>query len=62
MRIRNYHGGGLWTIEEDSGQLYLAVLSRESSDAVLLLQERRRASGEAYGRPRQRSAADGRTA
>jgi hypothetical protein len=34
MRIKRDHGGGLWTIEADGGQLYLAVLSREVSDAA----------------------------
>jgi hypothetical protein len=29
LRISRDHGGGLWTIEDDEGQLYLAVLSRE---------------------------------
>jgi hypothetical protein len=32
MRVKRDHGGGLWTIESDSGQLYLAVLSREVSE------------------------------
>jgi hypothetical protein len=34
MRVKRDHGGGLWTIEQDNGQLYLAVLSREVSDAA----------------------------
>jgi hypothetical protein len=34
MRVKREHGGGLWTIEDDRGQLYLAVLSREVSDAA----------------------------
>lgn len=32
MRIKRDHGAGLWTIEDDQGQLYLAVLSREVSE------------------------------
>jgi len=32
MRVSRDHGGGLWTIESDSGQLYLAVLSPLSSE------------------------------
>jgi len=31
MRISRDHGGGLWTIESDEGQLYLAVLSKRDS-------------------------------
>jgi hypothetical protein len=50
MRIRRDHGNGLWTIESDSGQLYLAVLSRESSTAVSQLEERRAADGTAFRR------------
>jgi hypothetical protein len=34
MRVKRDHGGGLWTIESDYGQLYLAVLSREVSEAA----------------------------
>jgi len=45
MRVRRDHGGGLWTIESNSGQLYLAVLSRESDDAVRRLDEARAAHG-----------------
>ena len=48
IRIQRDHGGGLWTMESREGQLYLAVLSRESSAAVARLQEARRASGKAY--------------
>jgi hypothetical protein len=32
MRVSRDHGGGLWTIESEHGQLYLAVLSPLSSD------------------------------
>jgi len=48
MRIRRDHGGGLWTIEDNEGQLYLAVLSRESSASVARLEEARAASGTKY--------------
>jgi hypothetical protein len=34
MRVKRDHGGGLWTIEDSEGQLYLAVLSREVSEAA----------------------------
>lgn len=29
-RVVRDHGGGLWTFEDDRGQMYLAVLSREN--------------------------------
>lgn len=32
LRVARVHGGGLWTLEDNKGQLYLAVLSRENSD------------------------------
>lgn len=32
LRVARDHGGGLWTFEDDRGQLYLGVLSRENSD------------------------------
>lgn len=32
LRVVRDHGGGLWTFESDSGQMYLAVLSREVSE------------------------------
>jgi len=48
MRVRRYHGGGLWTIEHIDGQLYLAVLSRESNEQCTALREARRADGSAY--------------
>jgi len=32
MRVSRDHGGGLWTIESDEGQMYLAVLSPLSDD------------------------------
>ena len=48
IRIKRDHGGGLWTMESREGQLYLAVLSRESSAAVASLIEARRASGTRY--------------
>jgi hypothetical protein len=41
MRISRDHGGGLWTIESDSGQLYLAVLSPLSDELRRRREERR---------------------
>jgi len=32
LRVSRDHGGGLWTFEDQDGQLYLAVLSRELTD------------------------------
>lgn len=32
IRVVRDHGGGLWTLEADSGQMYLAVLSRQNSE------------------------------
>lgn len=32
LRVVRDHEGGLWTLEDNSGQLYLAVLSREVSE------------------------------
>lgn len=29
LRVKRDHGGGLWTFEDNDGQLYLAVKSRE---------------------------------
>jgi hypothetical protein len=29
LRVHRDHGGGLWTFEDNTGQLYLAVKSRE---------------------------------
>jgi len=43
MRVSRDHGGGLWTIESDDGQLYLAVLSPLSDD-IRRQREQHRAS------------------
>lgn len=32
LRVVRDHGGGLWTFEDGTGQMYLAVLSREVSE------------------------------
>jgi hypothetical protein len=45
LRVDRDHGGGLWTLEDNRGQLYLAVLSRENSRLKSDLQELRRAEG-----------------
>ena len=42
MRVRRDLGGGLWQLEDTTGQLYLAVLSRPSSDAVRLVMANKR--------------------
>lgn len=50
IRITRDHGGGLWTMEADDGQLYLAVLSKSVEDFRRERDEQRRASGETYRR------------
>jgi len=47
MRVVRDHGGGLWTVEGNDGQLYLAVLSKENSARRRGLIEQARASGKA---------------
>ena len=42
MRVRRDLGGGLWQLEDTTGQLYLAVLNRPSSDAVRLVMANKR--------------------
>lgn len=45
LRVDRDHGGGLWTFEDNTGQLYLAVLSRENTERRRDLQELRRSEG-----------------
>ena len=42
IRVSRDHGGGLWSLEDDAGQLYLAVLSYENSRIRRELAEKRR--------------------
>lgn len=48
MRVVRDNGGGLWTLEDNTGQLYLAVLSREVSDHRRARAEADRAEGQPY--------------
>lgn len=48
LRVVRDEGGGLWTLEDSTGQLYLAVLSRENTRIRRGLIEAARASGRAY--------------
>lgn len=41
VRVVRDHGAGLWTFEDDSGQMYLAVLSREVSEHRRLVEASR---------------------
>jgi hypothetical protein len=45
LRVRRDHGGGLWTFEDNEGQLYLAVKSREVSETIRALEVERQAAG-----------------
>lgn len=49
LRVVRDHGEGLWTLESDDGQLFLAVLSRSNTVIRRGLEEKRRADGSAYG-------------
>jgi hypothetical protein len=51
-RVVRDHGGGLWSLEDNGGQLYLAVLSRENSEMRRERIEEEAASGARYGRVR----------
>lgn len=42
MRISRNHGGGLWTIEDEDGQLYLAVLARPKHEHRLTVEANER--------------------
>lgn len=45
LRISRDHGGGLWTMESSTGQLYLAVLSPRTAAFKRAREEQRRAAG-----------------
>jgi len=44
-RVTRDHGGGLWSLEDDSGQTYLAVLSPTSDLVRKRIENERRAQG-----------------
>lgn len=44
LRVVRDHGGGLWTFEDDKGQLYLGVLSKENSDHRVAVEAAREVS------------------
>jgi len=48
MRITRDHGGGLWTVEDSDGQLYLAVLSKANTKHRRSMIEQARARGGAH--------------
>ena len=48
LRVKRDHGGGLWTLEDNEGQLYLAVLSYEMSEQRRRRASQRQADGSAY--------------
>ena len=48
LRVQRDHGGGLWTAEDEDGQLYLMVRSREINASVQQLDEARAADGSRY--------------
>lgn len=50
LRVVRDHGGGLWTFESNSGQMYLAVLSHENNQRRFLLEEKRQAEIDQSGR------------
>lgn len=50
LRVRRSIGDGLWELEADNGQLYLAVLANPVHERRMKHEEERRATGEAYPR------------
>lgn len=48
IRVVRDHGGGLWTLEDNDGQTYLAVLSYTNSAHRRMAAKLRQASGTAY--------------
>jgi hypothetical protein len=50
LRIVRDHGGGLWTMEADDGQLYLSVLAKSVDDFKRERLEHERATGGIYAR------------
>ena len=50
IRVKRDHGCGLWTLEGNDGQLYLAVLSPLSDSLRKAREEERRSAGTEYSR------------
>lgn len=48
LRVVRDHGEGLWTLEDNGGQLYLAVLSRSNSQHRRRLEGMRQAAGDSH--------------
>jgi hypothetical protein len=57
LRVSHDYGGGLWGLEDDTGQTYLAVLSNPVDAARRRNLEARRADGGIYRAARRRGAA-----
>lgn len=48
LRVVRDHGGGLWSLEGNDGQTYLAVLSYENTEHRRNAEKLRQADGSAY--------------